>query len=73
MSISSKSYLVGPVSVLASVAGPIEVKVRDEIVDRATLEINTRPFRGLPGKEEKSPSLSSFGLTSTDYLYRSSK
>lgn len=40
----------GPVSVLASVNGPIEVRTRDELVDRATLEINIRPVSGPPGK-----------------------
>jgi exosome complex component RRP46 len=40
----------GPTAALASVTGPTEVRLRDELVDRATLEINFLPLRGLPGK-----------------------
>lgn len=43
----------GPVTVLATVAGPLEVRLRDELVDRAALEINIRPVRGLPGPATK--------------------
>lgn len=39
----------GNVSVLGSVTGPAEVRLRDELVDRATLEINVRPLRGQGG------------------------
>lgn len=38
---------------LGSVAGPMEVRLRDELVDRAALEINVRPIRGLPGPSTK--------------------
>lgn len=38
---------------LASVSGPMEVRLRDELVDRAALEINIRPVRGLPGPSSK--------------------
>lgn len=34
---------------MASVNGPVEVRIRDELVDRATLEINVRPLRGVTG------------------------
>ncbi|KAL7009839.1 exosome non-catalytic core subunit rrp46 [Cystobasidiomycetes sp. EMM_F5] len=44
----------GPISVQAAVNGPLEVRLRDEIVDRATFEINVRPVRGLPGPATKS-------------------
>lgn len=43
----------GPVSVLASVSGPMEVRLRDELVDRAALEVNIRPVKGLPGPSTK--------------------
>lgn len=39
----------GPLSVLASITGPTEVRIRDELVDRATLEIHVRPLRALSG------------------------
>ena len=39
----------GPVTVLAGISGPLEVRLRDEIPDRAHLEVNVRPARGLPG------------------------
>ena len=42
--------VAGPVQVLASVNGPLEVRLRDEIVDRAHLEVNVRPAKGLPGE-----------------------
>lgn len=35
---------------MASVTGPTEVRIREELVDRATLEINVRPLRGLAGE-----------------------
>ncbi|KAK9894925.1 hypothetical protein P389DRAFT_86390 [Cystobasidium minutum MCA 4210] len=49
----SAKFSCGPVSVLASVSGPMEVRLRDELVDRAALEINMRPVRGLPGPPTK--------------------
>lgn len=36
------------VCVVCSVTGPAEVKQRDELLDRATLEINILPLKGLP-------------------------
>ncbi|GAA5868379.1 hypothetical protein JCM8547_002171 [Rhodosporidiobolus lusitaniae] len=45
----SASFSFGPVTVLASLTGPAEVRLRDELVDRATLEINVRPLRGQGG------------------------
>lgn len=42
--------LAGNVSVLGSVTGPAEVRIAKELVDRATLEINVRPLRGLAGE-----------------------
>ncbi|GAA5995527.1 exosome complex component RRP46 [Rhodotorula paludigena] len=45
----SAQFTFGNVAVLASVTGPAEVRIRDELVDRATLEINVRPLRGHGG------------------------
>ncbi|BGP02875.1 Exosome non-catalytic core component involved in 3'-5' RNA processing and degradation [Rhodotorula toruloides ATCC 204091] len=45
----SAQFTFGNVSVLGSVTGPAEVRLRDELVDRATLEINVRPLRGQGG------------------------
>ncbi|GAA6012832.1 hypothetical protein JCM10207_005378 [Rhodosporidiobolus poonsookiae] len=45
----SAQFAFGPVAVLASLTGPAEVRIRDELVDRATLEINVRPLRGQGG------------------------
>ncbi|GAA5968435.1 hypothetical protein JCM11641_007636 [Rhodosporidiobolus odoratus] len=49
----SAQFTFGNVAVLASVTGPAEVKIRDELVDRATLEINVRPLRGVGGPHIK--------------------
>ncbi|GAA5831990.1 hypothetical protein JCM11251_002775 [Rhodosporidiobolus azoricus] len=50
----SALFSFGNVSVLASITGPAEVRLRDELVDRATLEINVRPLRGLGGPQTRS-------------------
>ncbi|GAA6049937.1 hypothetical protein JCM3770_007058 [Rhodotorula araucariae] len=49
----SAQFAFGNVAVLASVTGPAEVRIRDELVDRATLEINLRPLRGQGGPHLK--------------------
>lgn len=49
----SAKFACGPVTVLASIAGPQEVRLRDELVDRAALDINIKPVRGLPGPSTK--------------------
>lgn len=36
---------------MANVAGPIEVRLRDELVDKATLEVNVRPLRSAAGTQ----------------------
>ncbi|SGZ23891.1 BQ5605_C023g09655 [Microbotryum silenes-dioicae] len=41
-------------SALASITGPTEVRLRDELVDRAYLEIHVRPSNALPGPASKS-------------------
>jgi hypothetical protein len=43
---------------LASFHGPQEVRIRDELVDRATLEVVHRPLDGIAGE-------AAFGLQGT--------
>ncbi|BGP57690.1 hypothetical protein JCM8202_005473 [Rhodotorula sphaerocarpa] len=45
----SAQFSFGNVAVLGSVTGPAEVRIRDELVDRATLEIHVRALRGQGG------------------------
>jgi exosome complex component RRP46 len=40
----------GHQSALAVVSGPTEVRIRDELTDRATLEINYSPLNGTAGE-----------------------
>ncbi|KAK4057391.1 exosome non-catalytic core subunit rrp46 [Microbotryomycetes sp. JL221] len=49
----SAKFAFGNVSVLASLTGPTEVRIRDELVHTATFEVNVRPLRGLPGPSSK--------------------
>ncbi|ORY88208.1 3' exoribonuclease family, domain 1-domain-containing protein [Leucosporidium creatinivorum] len=49
----STKFSFGNVSVMASITGPTEVRIREELVDKATLEINVRPLRGLAGPSHK--------------------
>ncbi|KXS22309.1 ribosomal protein S5 domain 2-like protein, partial [Gonapodya prolifera JEL478] len=44
----------GETEVLAAVYGPTEVKIRDEKLDRATLEVKWKPIIGPPGIVETS-------------------
>lgn len=39
----------GNVMALASISGPSEVRIRDELTDQSTLDINFTPLQGLPG------------------------
>lgn len=41
----------GPTAILASFSGPIEVRIRDERLDRATLEVSHRPLDGTAGTD----------------------
>ncbi|KAL8280695.1 hypothetical protein RQP46_007018 [Phenoliferia psychrophenolica] len=50
----SAKFSFGNLSVLASVTGPAEVRIRNELVDRAALEINVIPLRGAVGPPSKS-------------------
>lgn len=38
---------------MCSVVGPTEVKIRDERLDRAVIEVVARPLVGLPGVKDK--------------------
>ena len=49
----SSSFNFGPVCVCSTVTGPIEVRVRDELLDRATLQVNVLPSKGLPRPASK--------------------
>ncbi|KAK4702360.1 exosome complex component RRP46, partial [Phenoliferia sp. Uapishka_3] len=47
----SAKFSFGNLSVLASVTGPAEVRIRNELVDRAAFEINVLPLRGAVGTQ----------------------
>ncbi|KAG0364238.1 ribosomal protein S5 domain 2-type protein [Gamsiella multidivaricata] len=49
----SAQFDFGGSSVICSVVGPAEVKIRDEKLDRATIEVVARPLVGLPGVKDK--------------------
>ncbi|KAF9585385.1 Exosome component 5 [Lunasporangiospora selenospora] len=49
----SAQFDFGGSSVLCSVVGPAEVKLRDEKLNKATLEVIVRPLVGLPGVKDK--------------------
>ncbi|KAI9635580.1 uncharacterized protein MKK02DRAFT_32967 [Dioszegia hungarica] len=46
----SARFSFGSTSSLASFAGPIEVRLREELPDRATLEVTHRPLEGVGGQ-----------------------
>lgn len=46
--------LTGHQSALGAVSGPTEVRIRDELTDRATLEINYSPLNGTAGESVRS-------------------
>lgn len=46
----SSIWLQNVTKVICSVSGPMEVKPRDEIPDKATLELVVRPIAGLSSK-----------------------
>ncbi|GAO47148.1 ribosomal protein S5 domain 2-like protein [Saitoella complicata NRRL Y-17804] len=50
----SSTWSHGPTKLLCSVNGPMEVRLRDEQVDKATIEVIVRPAVGAPGTHEKS-------------------
>ncbi|GAA6064583.1 hypothetical protein JCM10212_006467 [Sporobolomyces blumeae] len=45
----SAQFSFGNVTVLSSVTGPVEVRIREELVDRATFEIHVRGLRSTAG------------------------
>lgn len=45
----SALFSFGDVVALATVTGPGEVRIRDELTDRSTLDINYTPLQGIPG------------------------
>jgi len=52
----------GEMEALASVSGPIEVRLATEQPSRATFEVNVRPLTSLPGTESKALAASLRGL-----------
>ncbi|CAD6890359.1 unnamed protein product [Tilletia laevis] len=44
----SASFAFGTLSAYASTTGPLESRIRDELIDRAALQINITPLTGLP-------------------------
>jgi exosome complex component RRP46 len=45
----SSIFSFGNVKALATVSGPSEVRIRDELTDRSTLDIHYTPLQGIPG------------------------
>ena len=41
---------VGETKALASVSGPMEVRLAQEQASKATFEVNVRPLAGIPGE-----------------------
>ena len=59
---SNSHVCQGEMEALASVSGPIEVRLAAEQPSRATLEVNVRPLTSLPGTESKALAASLRGL-----------
>ncbi|GBC09461.1 hypothetical protein RclHR1_08890006 [Rhizophagus clarus] len=49
----SASFSFGNTKVICSVNGPAEVKLRDEKLDKATIDVVVRPLVGTPGTKDK--------------------
>ncbi|CAO3627871.1 unnamed protein product [Mucor hiemalis] len=49
----SSKFEFGSTSVMCSVTGPVEVQIRDEKLDEATVEVVVRPAKGVPSTKEK--------------------
>ncbi|KAH9161928.1 ribosomal protein S5 domain 2-type protein [Lactarius sanguifluus] len=58
----SARFGFGEMEALASVSGPIEVRLAAEQPSRATIEVNVRPLSSLPGTESKALAASLRGL-----------
>ncbi|CAG8504956.1 4581_t:CDS:2 [Diversispora eburnea] len=53
----SALFKFGDSAVLCSINGPTEVKVRDEKLDKATIDVSFKPWIGSPGTNEKTHEL----------------
>lgn len=53
---ASASFGFGPLEVIAALNGPTEVRIRDELTDRATLDVVFQPQHGVAGIPSKSVS-----------------
>ena len=65
---ASANFSFGPVNVVASVVGPTEVRIRDELTDRATLDIIYQPQHGVAGIPSQALSDSLFTALSSVLL-----
>ncbi|KLO09331.1 hypothetical protein SCHPADRAFT_800156, partial [Schizopora paradoxa] len=54
----SARFAFGDTKVLASVSGPIEVRLASEQASKATFEVIARPLAGIPGTESKATAAS---------------
>jgi hypothetical protein len=41
---------IGSTSAIASISGPLEVRLREEVPERATFEVTHRPLEGVAGE-----------------------
>lgn len=51
---ASASFAFGPLEAMAALNGPTEVRIRDELTDRATLDVVFQPQHGVAGIPSKS-------------------
>lgn len=65
---ASASFSFGPIIVVASVSGPVEVRIRDELTDRATLDVIFQPQHGVAGIPSQAVSDSLFTAFSSVLL-----
>ncbi|SAM82788.1 related to RRP46-Exosome non-catalytic core component [Ustilago bromivora] len=65
---ASASFSLGPLNVVASVSGPTEVRIRDELTDRATLDVIFQPQHGVAGIPSQAVSDSLFTAFSSVLL-----
>ncbi|KAI7903374.1 ribosomal protein S5 domain 2-type protein [Cokeromyces recurvatus] len=49
----SSKFEFGSTSVICSVSGPMDIQIRDEKLDEATVDIVIRPAKGVPATKEK--------------------
>ncbi|KZS96455.1 hypothetical protein SISNIDRAFT_407635 [Sistotremastrum niveocremeum HHB9708] len=65
----SARFGFGDTTVLASVSGPIEVRLAAELASKATFEVTVRPLSGIPGTESKSLASSIRSLLSPIFIF----